>query len=177
MDVETPEFESEEVMFRKDGTIVWKVDGQRTLLRRPKFKELRTLREEIALLADESREERQAIVDRLNALSKPLTDRLEGIDSETDPTANAQITAIEEELRTIQESDEWTAIQDELRGQRTRSDQAMLAWFRDSILVRFGKPVVVIDDPEDLPPWVTNKEFVGELLEHWSSVPRRPGVV
>lgn len=170
-----PEFDTEEVQFRKDGTIVWKVDGQRSVLRRPKFKELRTLREEINDLSQLSRDERAPLIERLTALTKPLTDQIDALDvEEGDPAAVARI---RDELAEVYKSDEWIEVQDALKQQREQADGMLLEWFRDSILVRLGKPVVHIDDPEDLPPWVIDQTFIREVLEHWSSVPRRPGVV
>lgn len=172
-----PEFVDEEVMFRKDGTIVWKVDGVRTLLRRPKFKELRVLREEVADLAAQAREAQAPIQDRLRALTKPLEDRLGELAAADPDGSQDEVRAVEDELRTVQASDEWSATQDELKALRYESDVAVLAWFRDGVLVRFGKPVVRIDDPEDLPGWCVDQKFLKDLLDHWSSVPRRPGVV
>lgn len=172
------EFDAEEVVFRKDGTIIWKVEGQRTVLRRPKFKELRTLREEINDMAEKSREQREAIQERLRDLTDPINDRLAalvGVDS--DPAVAAQVIQIETELREVQHSDEWVEIQAELRAHRNDADRELLAWFVDGVLTRFGKPVPSIDDPEDLPPWCVDQQFIRDVLEHWSSVPRRPGVV
>lgn len=158
-----PEYETEEVAFRKDGTIILRIEDQRSVLRRPKFKELRVLREEIASLGTQFREEREPLVKRLEALAG-------------EPTGDEAVEDTAARLLEAQASPEWLEIQDALRVVRDDSDRQTLTWFRDSILGRFAKPVPVIEDPEDLPPWVVDQEFISSLLTHWSTVPRRPGV-
>lgn len=170
------EFAAEEVMFRKDGTVVWKVDRMRTVLRRPKFKELRNLNEEITALADKSREERQPLLDELRALTDPITDEITGLDTD-DPATATKLIELQQALRDQQRTQEYQDVQMRLRLQRDEADYELLTWFAESVLRRFGQPPPRIDDPGDLPGWCIDATFTRDLLGHWSSVPRRPGVV
>jgi len=170
------EFADEEVMFRKDGTVVWRAGGVRTVLRRPKFKELRVLHEEINTLAEESRVAREPLQTRVREMSDPLQEAIRALDPE-DPQNGARIIELSQELRDVQTSPEFLDLQAALRKQRDEADDALMEWFAESILRRLGRPVPRIEDVGDLPAWCLDSAFQRDLLQHWASVPRRPGVV
>jgi hypothetical protein len=175
-----PEFEDEEVLFRKDGTVIVKLDGTRYRLRRPKWKELREIREQAVHNAEEAREGRLAIEQRMTDLVAPLRERAQAFeaipDGEATPEQQAEAAQALTDLAAVVDSDEYRKAQAELTEHRHQGDETTLEWFHTEILSRLAdKRVRVAWD--DLPPWALSQAFTQELLAHWSTVPRRPGVL
>lgn len=143
-------FDSEEVWFRKDGTTVLRIDGVRYVLRRPKFKELRTLREQVRVMDD------QLIAD-----IEPLNVELTALKDAEGAEAVATARELAERVRVARET------------QTVR----VLTWFRDELLTNFADPAPNGELTwDDLPGWIASATFFSDLSDHWASVPRRPGV-
>lgn len=177
------EYADEEVIFRPDGTVLLKLLGTRYRLKRPKYRELKAIREEAVQNAEDSRDFQTGILTRIADLLAPVQDQIRGLSprptgGEDDPDVEARVALIAE-LTALQESDEFKALRAEQREAVEDSDRKALEWFRDGIMRRLGSPAARGFDGDDvfaLPSWVVDQEFVGELMAHWSSVPRRPGV-
>lgn len=154
------EFSGEEYQPRRDGTIVLRIDGTRFVIKRPKFKELRTIKEAVRELDRQLLEEEQPVQDQLRV----LRDQLKALADDD-----------EEGQRPIVEGID--GVLNQLREVRDRSALRQLTWFRDGVLGVLGTPKPNESmQPEDLPTWLVSQEFLGELSDHWASVPRRPGV-
>lgn len=186
--VDVPEFIDEEVIFRKDGTVTLKIDGTRYRLRRPKWRELRALRESAQQNTEDYNDATHEVAERMAAMLQPSQDALDAIaqyapDETAAPDAPddapdgvdgavAALTAIQD----VQASVEFRALQAEMRALRAKGDDTVMGWFYTDIVLLLAKPSPRFD-ADDLPPWVIDPKFIGDLLAHWSSVPRRPGVL
>jgi hypothetical protein len=174
------DFEAEGYDPRKDGTVILKLDGVRYRLRRPKYKELREIREAAVHNADDAREVRLEIEARMDALVAPLRERVEEFqsipDGEATPEQQADAAQTLADLAAVVESDDYRKMQAELVAHRHAGDDTMMEWFYEEILVRLADKRVRIGW-DDLPPFAKEQTFIQELLAHWSTVPRRPGVL
>lgn len=147
-----------------DGRVHLRLNGKDYWLRRPKFKELRLIRESLKPLAEDERNENE----RLRAIAKrrvdegPKTPNGEPILDDSAQPLLADATA--------EEAAETGAITD-------ARNERMLRWMHREVLVRLAQPGYpdADDEWENLPLWMASTAVVQDLNEHWSSVPRRPG--
>lgn len=155
-DTTTPEQFGEELFeLWPDGRVHLKVAGREMYLRRPKFKELRAIRESLKPMAALEREENE----RLRALAERQRRDATGTDDDGKPILSPMT---EEEL-------------DESRQISDAREERMLRWQQENVLSVLGSFPAEGDAWQELPTWMARADVVRDLTEHWSSVPRRPG--
>lgn len=132
---------------QKNGTILCYIDGALFRLRRPKGGEYRRLRE--------------AVLEMRDRVLKDVADKVRD-------AADPERTDDEKIADAFDEYDQ---------------DADILKWFRlvfnggdlDGKNFRGLSDRSLPDDDDELPTWFLADKFIGEILDHWRSVPRVPG--
>lgn len=175
------EFAEEEVVFMKDGRVWFVIDGKRYLLRRPKFKELRTFRESLNALAAEERAEGEPLDEEVAAARAAyVAEHAEQVSAQREvfrslrPDVAAMADDEIDELLDLPLPDDLT---DRVRERSFANTLTLLTWFRDECLNQFSTTGTFDSDAEDLPAWCASAGLFREISQHWSTVPRRPGVL
>lgn len=133
---------------RKDGTARLTIDGKGWRLRRPKLGEFRTLRTLAQERDDERRDQAQTLMDGLTP----------------DPGKDAK----PEQRRTY-----LTAVTAMGRQLEELTDSLNEAWLTKAFAMLADSDG--IPDPDDWPAGLQSSDTIGQLMEHWRSVPLRSG--
>ena len=138
---------------RADGTIRVVMDDTEVVLRRPKNRERRELRDAIvhetmAELEDAKRLQATMTREALNREQRRAADR-------DDP-----ITAMSME---------------EFYERQADREDALVAWWVDKAFPMLATSNVTGITREDVPSWLANFKTLSDALEHWRSVPVLPG--
>lgn len=153
----TPADIPEGLELRKDGTIVMHLDddegrNRRVQLRRPKFRELRRLRQDEWDIADQIRTWLTTAQAELDGFDLDSYDK----DADIPRDVRRQVTEI---TRRIQ------------RDGAVMAEDLRLSWAEDVIRTLSGTEV----NEDDLPPWCASADFAAQTLNHWLMVPTRRG--
>lgn len=144
------------VIFRDDGTVTVKIDGERHRLRCPNMGELRRLREEQDAMEAEIRDRYLVFLDEI----RPLREEIAELGS--DPENRDGVRALREKAKTIDRD-----VGREIEGLRA-------GWMREAFRVLADKPLT--DDDDRLQPWMLTDQGPADLLSHWRMRPVGPSV-